>query len=88
MRKKVESRKLLGIETQVYKDLNHLRGLRNRVHIHVMQGDKDTDWFKFNNSDIELMKKALLSIFQSPLFAASQSKEACLDWLNPNESES
>lgn len=43
MRKKVEGKKLLGVSTQVYKDLNHLRGLRNRVHIHVMQGDKDTD---------------------------------------------
>jgi hypothetical protein len=85
MRKKVEGKKLLGVDTQVYRDLNHLRGLRNRVHIHVMQGDKDTDWFKFNDSDVQLMKKALLSILQSPLFAASHDSQKYFAFLKPKD---
>ena len=81
MRKKVESKKLLGVAPQVYKDLNHLRGLRNRVHIHVIQHDLDTDWNKLSSHDVNLMKKALWSILSSDAFSNSSSKLNIFNYL-------
>jgi hypothetical protein len=83
MRKKVESKKLLGVNEQVYRDLNHLRTLRNRVHLHVQQGDTDTDWYKFGERHVELMKAALYGILSSDLFAASADRIELFDFLKP-----
>jgi len=81
MLSKVEKRKLMGVGTQVYKDLNHLRGLRNRVHIQLIESDKDTDWWNFKRSDVDLMKKALLSILTCSLFTASHGAESVVKFL-------
>lgn len=87
MRKKVEAKKLLGVKEQVYKDINHLRKLRNKIHIHVLQNDKDTDWFKFNSKDISLVKKTLYSILTCELFSNSIEHVNIYDYLKetPNE---
>lgn len=61
MLKRVESKKLFGIQVQVYRDLNYLMKLRNRVHIHAIQHDKDTDWWSFSDKEVKLMKKVLIA---------------------------
>jgi hypothetical protein len=71
MCKKAERKKLLGVGTKVYRDLHHLRDLRNRVHIHAVQHDKDTDWWTFEGKDVKLMKAALYSILTCDLFFSS-----------------
>lgn len=85
MIKKVEGKKLLGVEQQVYEDLAFLRKLRNKVHIHAVQGDKDTDWWKFSAKEVNLMKGVLCSIFHSPLFHPGKEHVDLLSFLVPPE---
>lgn len=86
MIKRVESKKLLGIDLQVYKDLNYLRRLRNRVHIHAVQHDKDTDWWNFNDREVKLMKRVLHSVLCSQLFDPLPQHTAMLGYLTVAES--
>jgi hypothetical protein len=88
MIKKVESKKLLGLDGQVYKDLNYLRKLRNRVHIHAVQHDKDTDWYSFNNREVELMRGVLGSVLRSELFAPDEGQALLISYLKSSESTS
>jgi hypothetical protein len=81
MCKRVERRQLLGVKTQVYRDLNHLRSLRNRVHIHSVRHERDTDWWNFSNEDVDLMKKALHSVLTCSLFASGSSHIDILEFL-------
>ena len=85
MIKKVESRKLLGLDGQVYKDLNYLRKLRNRVHIHAVQHDKDTDWYSFNNREVELMRGVLGSVLRSELFAPDEDQALIISYLKASK---
>lgn len=86
MIRQVEKRKLLGMDRQVYKDLNYLRGLRNKVHIHVVQHDTDTDWNSFNNNEFKLMKKALHGVLTSALFEPLEEEKRHLEFLRVEES--
>lgn len=86
MIKKVESKALLGVDHQVYRDLNYLRKLRNRVHIHAVQHDRDTDWYSFNNQEVKLMKKVLLSVLSSDLFRPEDKHKPIIEYLKVDES--
>lgn len=85
MIKKVESKKLLGVDHQVYQNLNYLRKLRNRVHIHAVQHDRDTDWYAFNIREVKLMKKVLLSVLVSDLFEPEAEHEQIIGYLKVEE---
>lgn len=81
MIKMVESKKLLGVDHQVYKNLNYLKKLRNRVHIHAVQHDHDTDWYSFDSREVKLMKKVLLSVLVSDLFEPGAKHEQIIAYL-------
>ncbi len=81
MIKKVESKELLGVDHQVYKNLNYLRKLRNRVHIHAVQNDHDTDWYSFDSREVKLMKKVLLSVLVSNLFEPEAQHQQIIAYL-------
>jgi hypothetical protein len=81
MSKKAESKRLLGVDTAVYAQLHHLRGLRNRVHIHSAQHDKDTDWWAISPDEVDKMKRTLHAVLTCDVFAASAGKVVLLDFL-------
>ena len=81
MIKKAEDKKLLGVDSQVYRDLNYLRKLRNRIHIHAVQHDKDTDWWSFNTKEVDIMKGVLGSVLRSDLFHPTKDHDCLLDHL-------
>lgn len=85
MIKRVESKKLLGLNGQVYKDLNYLRKLRNRVHIHAVQHDRDTDWWSFNDRELKLMKGVLSSVLRSELFNPETEHDPLIAYLKVEE---
>ncbi len=85
MIKKVEKKKLIGIDGQVYKDLNYLRNLRNKVHIHVVQHDADTDWNAFSVKELKLMKKALYGVLTSEFFNLDEDYRSRYDFLRVSE---
>ncbi len=65
---------------EFYKHLPYLRSLRNRVHIHDVQGKKDTDYVKFNQKDLSLVKQVLLLLLQSSFFP--EKNPDCFYFLN------
>lgn len=86
MIKKIESKKMLGEDHQVYRNLNYLKNLRNRVHIHAVQHDRDTDWYSFGEHEIKLMKTVLLSVLTGYPFKPEPKDEPILSYLRVAES--
>ncbi len=81
MTKKAESKKLLGIGHEIYSKLHHLRNLRNRVHIHAVQHDRDSDWWSITREDWSMMKEALHAILTCDLFHPSATRAEVFDFL-------
>jgi hypothetical protein len=88
MLKKTESRKLLGNEVELYKQLNYLRKLRNKVHLHLVTSNLDTDWHAFDQADYGIIKKALLKLFISNLFNPTQEQQDYFQFLREHSQES
>lgn len=70
MIKRVEKKKLLGIDTKIYKTLNYLRKLRNKIHIHGVASRFDTDWNAFSENEFQQSKDVLLAVLGSEQFNA------------------
>jgi len=69
--KKVESKKLLGDNLQLYKDLNFIRQLRNKIHIHDSGDSYQTDYDIFDNKKYILIQRTLLEVLTSCIFDSS-----------------
>jgi len=82
MCKRAEKTKILGVESEVYSKLNHLRKLRNRIHIHSVQHDRDNDFWTFSKNDMALMSSTLNSVLQSAIFSPYPNYENIFKWLN------
>jgi hypothetical protein len=83
MCRRAEKRHVLGVGTDVYEKLNHLRGLRNRVHLQSVQHDRDNDWWSFTLQDVETMKDVLRQILRSNIFDPFPHYSELFDWLTP-----
>lgn len=84
MIKRIESKKLLTIEHDSFPTLKRLRELRNRVHIHLGNGEFDHDFNSFNLKDKELMGKILYTILTSSEFFYSNKGIANYEFLEVN----
>ncbi|WP_054199466.1 hypothetical protein [Clostridium baratii] len=62
MIKKIEKKRLLTIEHNVFPVLKRLRELRNRVHLHIGENQYDHDYNKFNHNEILMMKEILYTV--------------------------
>lgn len=81
MCKKVENKKLLGNDLEdLYKKISRVRKLRNKVHIQGIENSQDTDYWKFNQKEFNLMKEILYGILTSTLFSSS-SLNSLFDYL-------
>ena len=85
MLKKVEKRKLLGSDNQLYSKLNYLRRLRNRVHLHLVEAEVKTDWHAFNNNELALIKEVLLSLLTSERFCEGEEFPEWPSFLRPSQ---
>jgi len=81
MCKRAEKTRVLGVESEVYSKLNHLRKLRNRVHIHSVQHDRDNDFWTFSKSDMALMASTLTSVLRACIFSPYPNYENMFAWL-------
>ena len=70
MIKTVVNKKLIPSEVSgtLYKDLSELRILRNKIHIHGVDGSCDTDWNSFSEKEWYLIKEVLFGLLGSDLF--------------------
>ena len=62
MLKKVEAKKLLDVNHNIYPYLKKYRNLRNRVHLQTGENILDTDWWSFENIDYLLIRYILYVI--------------------------
>ena len=81
--RRAEKKKVLGITSEVYAQIGHLRGLRNRVHIHAVQNDRDNDWWTFRARDIETMKEVLRAVIRADIFMPFPNYSTLFAWLEP-----
>ena len=76
-----ERKHLLGISSDVYAQIGHLRSLRNRVHIHSVQHDRDNDWWTFSVSDYFLMKGVLKAVLRAEIFSPYPNYDQLFYWM-------
>ena len=81
MCKRAENAKILGVHSSVYSKLHRLRSLRNRIHIHSVQHDRDNDFWAFSKDDMDLMANVLISVLRADIFAPYPNYEKMFDWL-------
>lgn len=82
MLQKTESNKLIGNDHSIYSQLNHLRKLRNKIHLYLIEENLDHDWNRFGVKEISLMKKSLHKILYSELFDVSiEMRKELFDFL-------
>lgn len=81
MCKVAEKSKILGANLEIYGKLNHLRKLRNRIHIHAVQHDRDNDFWVFSNEDLALMELVLRAVLKSSIFHPHLNYENFFYWL-------
>jgi hypothetical protein len=75
MLKKAEQNKLIGEDDSLYKQLNRLRKLRNKVHLHLIEEHLDTDWNNFKQNELIMIKKTLLKLIHSDIFNYDTQKK-------------
>lgn len=84
MFKRVESNKLVALgNDEFFKNLPYLRQLRNRVHVHIVEDDTDTDYLKINQKQYDLARKVLFTLLTSKLFP--EVREDLFDYLRVDE---
>ena len=81
MIKKAEKNKLLGTGQEIYKKLNYLRKLRNRIHIHALNEEYDTDWWKINKNEVDTVRLVLYSFMTSSLFSPTNEEKSLFEFL-------
>lgn len=82
MCRRAEKQKVLGISSDVYATIGHLRGLRNRVHIHAVQHDRDNDWWVIKSQDSSTMKDVLRAVLKADIFSPFPNYETLFAWLD------
>ena len=71
--KKTESKKIFGENSEMYKQLNYLRKLRNKIHLFIVEEKLDHDFNNFTENEMEIMKNALRVILFSDNFTANKN---------------
>ena len=66
MIKKVEKKRLLTIDHNVFPALKKLRELRNRVHLQSGEGAYDHDYNSIGFAEIQMMRRILYAILTTP----------------------
>ena len=72
MIKKIETKKILKQENQFFKDLNHLRKLRNKIHLQETKTIAKTDYNSFWRPEYNLSKKNLRLLLLDEIFMEDQ----------------
>jgi hypothetical protein len=75
---KIKGRKLLEANEEIYKDLDLLKTLRNKVHIYDAA---ETDYSIFNKKEYDLMRGFLYQIFTKVIFSCDTDQEMMLGFL-------
>ena len=79
-----KSNKLLGSGPAIYEKLESLRGLRNKVHLQVINNPTDTDWNSFTPAHLSDLSKVLYAILTSSIFSPTPEEKTYFLYLRRN----
>lgn len=80
MIKIVSNKKILGKKSEIYKQLNYLKKLRNKVHLYA-EDFSESDWNSFKLDDVNSLKKVLHIFLISSFFNSSAEEKKIFDFL-------
>ena len=82
---KVQEKKLISLSGKLYPRLKELKQLRNKVHIHVIRYENDTDYLGIDYFDYLKARIFLLAVLQDKIFLPKSS--SCFDFIQLTEDE-
>ena len=78
---KIQEKKLISLTYKAFPHLKALKRLRNKVHLHVIRHENDTDYLGINYCDYLLVRYILFTILRDKIF--SPQRETYLAFLMP-----
>jgi|GEM_PF-3563179 len=81
MIRRVEKRKILNIDIQFFQDLNHLRKLRNKIHLQENKNINTTDYKTFWIPEYKLSKLNLILLLDSDIFKGKNNNIELFNFL-------
>ena len=82
---KVQEKKLISLPGKSYPKLKALKRLRNKVHLHVIRYDNDTDYLGISYSDYLLARYFLHTILTDKIF--EPQKSSVIDFIKLSEEQ-
>ena len=81
MSKKIERKKILTQECQFFKDLNHLRKLRNKIHLQETKLIHKSDYNSFWEAEYNLSKNTLHKLLTDNIFGTTKIENELFNFL-------
>jgi len=81
MIQKAQTKCLLGSKMDLYKDLDQLRDLRNKVHLQAIDEPNDTDWNTIHIEHLRQMYNVVHGVFTSTIFRPSAEEVDYFEYL-------
>ncbi len=69
---KVQEKKLLSMSSKAYPQIKRLKRLRNKVHLHLVRHENDTDYMGISFDDYLLVRYILLIVLRDKKFSPKQ----------------
>ncbi|MBR3560575.1 MAG: hypothetical protein IKN81_03480 [Oscillospiraceae bacterium] len=82
---KVQEKKLVSLSYKAFPHIKALKRLRNKVHLHLIRYENDTDYMGISFYDYTLVRYILFLVLRDKSF--SPPKETCLSFLMPTEEQ-
>lgn len=82
---KVQEKKLISLSGELFPKLKELKRLRNKVHIHVIRYENDTDYMGIDYYDYLQARIFLISVLKDKIFLPKQ--ESCFDFIKLTDTE-
>lgn len=79
---RLEAQSVLGMDAEVYADLDWVRQMRNKVHLQELRDDLGTDYLTFNAVEFERMKNILKTLMVARAFGAPPAVTTLLAFLD------
>lgn len=76
----IEGKRILEIDGQFFRDLNHLRNLRNKIHLQEIDNGK-TDYSSFWLHEYNLSKQCLRMFLTNKIFGGQYFNDSYFDFL-------
>lgn len=84
MIKRANTNNIFGAGAAIYKKLDSLRKLRNKVHLQKISEPRDTDWNSFDLTHLSDICKVLYAVLTSSIFSPTTEQKADFGYLRRN----